>query len=209
MKNQSSYFNFTCDALAYLNEIKMVTPRQGKPYVAIKAIVLEGIDGENKIPIDLTICGHQAKEVISSLAKEWPQGYGKGTNWFAGIRIGSLGSKSFFRGNGQPGSVLNGRLLAIKWLKIDGESIDIPEWRTGADADGDEQYADDARNEGIHADREVHQQSEPPQPRGQRLQPQTQQQRQGQPQRQPQVRQNAPQRRAQLQGQVRRRNSAA
>lgn len=218
MKNQAqqtNYFNFTCDATAYLNEIKMVTPRQGKPYVAIRASILEGRDGENKISIDLTIRGKQAQEVLHSLESEWPRGYGsRSPKWFAGIRIGSLNSKSFFRGNGQPGSTLSGRLLAIKWLKIDGQDMEIPEWRTDANAENHGEEPADAHVEGDdYTDDDAQQQS--PQPRGQsRPQPQPQQQQryQGQAQRQPQARQNAPQRQAQpQQGQqgFRRRNSAA
>ena len=107
---------------------------------------------------------------------------------------------------------MSGRLLAIKWLKIDGEDMEIPEWRTDTgDAENYGEEPADAHAEGDDYTDDTAQQ-QPPQPRGQRLQPQTQQQRQGQPQRQPQVRQNAPQRQAQpQQGQqgFRRRNSAA
>lgn len=219
MKNQAqnqNYFDFTADAACYLNEIKWVQPRNGNAYIAIRASILEGLDGKNKIACDLTIRGQQADEVLQMFENAWPQGYGsRSPKWFAGIRIGSLNSKPFFRGNGQPGSTLSGRLLAIKWLKIDGEEMEIPEWRTeSADAKnyGEEPYADDAYDAGDYAEHEAHQ--EPPQPRGQsRPQPQQQQRYQGQAQRQSQARQNAPQQRQAQpqQGQqgFRRRNSAA
>lgn len=217
-QSQANYFDFTAEAACYLNEIKWVQPRNGNAYIAIRASILEGLDGKNKIACDLTIRGQQADEVLQMFADVWPQGYGsRSPKWFAGIRIGSLNSKSFFRGNGQPGSTLSGRLLAIKWLKIDGEEMEIPEWRTeSADAEnyGEEPYADDAYGAGDYAEHEAHQ--EPPQPRGQsvRPQPQPQQQRyQGQAQRQTQARQSAPQQRQAQpqQGQqgFRRRNSAA
>ena len=221
MKNQAqnqNYFDFTADAACYLNEIKWVQPRNGNAYIAIRASILEGLDGKNKIACDLTIRGQQADEVLQMFADVWPQGYGsRSPKWFAGIRIGSLNSKSFFRGNGQPGSTLSGRLLAIKWLKIDGEPVDIPEWRT--DTGDAENYgaepADDVYGSDDYVEHETHPQPDNPQPRGQsRPQPQPQQQQryQGQAQRQPQARQNAPQRQAQpQQGQqgFRRRNSAA
>ena len=218
MKNQAqqaNYFNFTADAVAYVNEVKTVQPRNGNVYIAIRASILEGLDGKNKISCDLTIRGQQADEVLRMFADAWPQGYGsRSPKWFAGIRIGSIESKSFFRGNGQPGSTLSGRLLAIKWLKIDGEDMKIPEWRTeSADAKNYGEEPADTHAEGDdYTDDTAPQQ--PPQPRGQRPQPQPQQQQryQGQAQRQPQARQNAPQRQAQpQQGQqgFRRRNSAA
>lgn len=217
-QSQANYFDFTAEAACYLNEIKWVQPRNGNAYIAIRASILEGLDGKNKIACDLTIRGQQADEVLQMFADVWPQGYGsRSPKWFAGIRIGSLNSKSFFRGNGQPGSTLSGRLLAIKWLKIDGEEMEIPEWRTesaeSADTEnyGEEPYVDDAYSSDDYVEHEAPQ----PQPRGQsRPQPQPQQQQryQGQAQRQPQARQNAPQRQAQpQQGQqgFRRRNSAA
>jgi len=194
MKNQAqqaNYFNFTADAVAYVNEVKTVQPRNGNVYIAIRASILEGLDGKNKISCDLTIRGQQADEVLRMFADAWPQGYGsRSPKWFAGIRIGSIESKSFFRGNGQPGSTLSGRLLAIKWLKIDGEDMEIPEWRTeSADAKNYGEEPADTHAEGDdYTDDTAPQQ--PPQPRGQRPQPQPQQQQryQGQAQRQPQAR---------------------
>lgn len=222
MKNQAqsqsqNFFNFTAEGAAYINEVKWVQPRNGNAYIAIRASILEGLDGKNKIACDLTIRGQQADEVLQMFENAWPQGYGsRSPKWFAGIRIGSLNSKSFFRGNGQPGSTLSGRLLAIKWLKIDGEEMEIPEWRTeSADTEnyGEEPYADDAYDADDYAEHEAHQ--EPPQSRGQSARPQSQPQQryQGQAQRQSQARQNAPQQRQAQpqQGQqgFRRRNSAA
>ena len=219
MKNQAqnqsqNFFNFTAEGAAYINEVKWVQPRNGNAYIAIRASILEGLDGNNKIACDLTIRGQQADEVLQMFQDVWPEGYGsRSPKWFAGIRIGSLNSKSFFRGNGQPGSTLSGRLLAIKWLKIDGEPVDIPEWRTES---ADENYGeepDDAYGAGDYAEHEAHQ--EPTQPRGQSARPQSQPQQryQGQAQRQSQARQNAPQQRQAQpqQGQqgFRRRNSAA
>ena len=217
-QSQANYFDFTAEAACYLNEIKWVQPRNGNAYIAIRASILEGLDGKNKIACDLTIRGQQADEVLQMFENAWPQGYGsRSPKWFAGIRIGSLNSKSFFRGNGQPGSTLSGRLLAIKWLKIDGEPVDIPEWRT--DTGDAENYgaepADDVYGSDDYVEHEAQQSTSQPQPRGQsRPQPQPQQQRyQGQAQRQTQARQSAPQQRQAQpqQGQqgFRSRNSAA
>ena len=52
MKNQAqnqNYFDFTADAACYLNEIKWVQPRNGNAYIAIRASILEGLDGKNKM----------------------------------------------------------------------------------------------------------------------------------------------------------------
>ena len=215
---QTNYFNSTADAVAYVNEVKRVKPNRGNPFIALKVAILEGANGETKAYCDLILVGKQAQEVIFALENEWPQGYqNNGSTWFAGLRIGSLYAKPYLSKKGEPKAVLGGRLIAIKWLKIGDEQIEVPEWRTeSADAEnyGEDPYADDAYTEsGDYADDGAHQQ--PPQPRGQRPQPQPQQQQryQGQAQRPPQARQNAPQQRQAQpqQGQqgFRRRNSAA
>lgn len=129
--NNVNFFNFTAEASAYLNEIKVVKlPRGGDPFVAIKATILEGKDGKEKIPVDLILRGEQAAEVLNSQRAKWPQGYGhSGPTWFAGLRIGSLNVKPFTKKDGTPGAVLSGRLLAIKWLKINKEDIQVPPWQ--------------------------------------------------------------------------------
>lgn len=206
---QTNYFNFTADAVAYVNEVKEVRPKKGNAFISLKVAILEGENGDTKAYCDLILVGKQAQKVIFALENEWPQGYqDNGLAWFAGLRIGSLYAKPYLSKKGEPKAVLGGRLIAIKWLKIGDDQIEVPEWRTEfADAD-------DAYGAGDYVEHEAHQ--EPPQPRGQsaRPQPQPQQQRyQGQAQRQSLARQNAPQQRQAQpqQGQqgFRRRNSAA
>lgn len=67
-QTQANYFNFTADAVAYVNEVKTVQPRNGNVYIAIRASILEGLDGKNKISCDLTIRGQQADEVLRMFA---------------------------------------------------------------------------------------------------------------------------------------------
>ena len=212
---QTNYFNFTADAVAYVNEVKVVRPKKGNAFISLKVAILEGENGDTKAYCDLILVGKQAQKVIFALENEWPQGYqDNGPAWFAGLRIGSLYAKPYLSKKGEPKAVLGGRLIAIKWLKIGDEQIEVPEWRTDTgDAENYGEEPADAHAEGDDYTDDTAQQ-QPPQPRGQRLQPQQQQQQrnQGQAQRQPQVRQNAPQRQAQpQQGQqgFRRRNTAA
>lgn len=214
---QTNYFNFTADAVAYVNEVKVVRPKKGNAFISLKVAILEGENGDTKAYCDLILVGKQAQKVIFALENEWPQGYqDNGPAWFAGLRIGSLYAKPYLSKKGEPKAVLGGRLIAIKWLKIGDEQIEVPEWRTeSADAEnyGEEPYADDAYDAGDYAEHEAHQ--EPPQPRGQSARPQSQPQQRyhGQAQRQSQARQNTPQQRQAQpqQGQqgFRRRNSAA
>ena len=97
-QNNANFFNFTADCVGYLNEVKQVKPKKGNPFVAIKATIIEGKDGEEKIAADLILRGAQASQVLQSLEDEWPQGFGhSGPIWFAGLRIGSLDTKPFLK----------------------------------------------------------------------------------------------------------------
>ena len=134
MNNQQSqsYFDFTADAVAFINEIKIHSSEKSKKgrFIGIKAAILEGENGENKVFCDLIVRGQQALQVLEHLQQGWPQGNGGDPNWLAGLRIGSLYAKAYTSRKGEAKAVLGGRLLAIKWLKVDGERIEVPEWRS-------------------------------------------------------------------------------
>lgn len=127
----AQYFNFTADAVAYLNEIKVIDVN-GYQTLAIKGCIIEGKDGKSKSPVDLLVRGKQAEAVIESLEDWWPLGYNSGTSeWFAGIRIGSIKAKPYVsKKDGQAKATLSARLIAFNWLKIDKQDVEVPEWRT-------------------------------------------------------------------------------
>lgn len=130
----NNFFNFTADAVAYINEVKWVTPKKGNPFMALKVCILEGQEAENKINTDLIVRGKQALGVLQELESEWPQGYAyAGPRWFAGLRIGSLDTKPYLSKDGTPKAVLSGRLIAIKHLKIGENDISVPECRTNVE----------------------------------------------------------------------------
>lgn len=133
MNNQNNFFDFTADAVAFINEIRRVTPEKSKKgsFIALKVAILEGENGENRSYCDLIARGAQAVAVLETLEQEWPgPSNDGGPNWLASLRIGSLYAKAYTSRKGEAKAVLGGRLLAIKWLKVDGERIEVPEWRS-------------------------------------------------------------------------------
>lgn len=135
-QNQSNFFNFTADAVAYINEVKLIDIN-GHQCVAIKGCIIEGKDGKSKSPVDMLVRGQQAADVIYALEEWWPQGYGSDSpRWFAGIRIGSIKAKPYVS-KGEAKAVLSARILAVKWLKIDDQDIEVPEWKTIRDDDAE------------------------------------------------------------------------
>ena len=133
MNNQNNFFDFTADAVGFINEIRRVTPEKSKKgsFIALKVAILEGENGENRSYCDLIARGAQAVAVLETLEQEWPgPSNDGGPNWLASLRIGSLYAKAYTSRKGEAKAVLGGRLLAIKWLKVDGERIEVPEWRS-------------------------------------------------------------------------------
>lgn len=133
MNNQNNFFDFTADAVGFINEIRRVTPEKSKKgsFIALKVAILEGENGENRSYCDLIARGAQAVAVLETLEQEWPEPSNDGgPNWLASLRIGSLYAKAYTSRKGEAKAVLGGRLLAIKWLKVDGERIEVPEWRS-------------------------------------------------------------------------------
>ena len=181
MNNHNNFFDFTADAVGYINEVSIINTRKAKErFIALKVSILEGENAESHHFCDLIVRGQQALQVLEHLQQEWPQGNNGGPNWLAGLRIGSLYAKAYTSRKGEAKAVLGGRLLAIKWLKIGEERINVPEWRSDTPAVEQEQQT---------------QRPQPQQPRQPQRQSQTPPQRsyqgQSQPQRQPQ---NPPQR---------------
>lgn len=123
-----TFFNCILEGPAYLNEIKYVTPTKGKPYIAIKAALLEGLtDQPNKQFVDLIVVGDHAKTWLDSLKDYWPQGYGHdGPSWFSVLRIGSVGVKPYLsKQDNTARAVLSGRLIRIDYLKV-GDTVQLP-----------------------------------------------------------------------------------
>ena len=199
MNNQLSnnFFDFTADAVGYINEVSIINTRKAKErFIALKVSILEGENAESHHFCDLIVRGQQALQVLEHLQQEWPQGNNGGPNWLAGLRIGSLYAKAYTSRKGEAKAVLGGRLLAIKWLKIGEERINVPEWRSDTPAVEQEQQTQRPQPQ---QPRQPQRQSQTPPQRSYQGQSQDWQQPQhppqrgyhGQPQRQPQ---NPPQR---------------
>ena len=196
MNNQLSnnFFDFTADAVAFINEVAIINPRKAKErFIALKVSILEGENGEHKEYCDLIARGSQALQVLEHLQQGWPQGNGSGPNWLAGLRIGSMYAKAYTSRKGEAKAVLGGRLLAIKWLKIGEERINVPEWRSDTTAVDEQEQQTQCRPQ-LQQPRQPQRQTQTPPQRSYQGQSQDWQQPQhppqrgyhGQPQRQPQ-----------------------
>lgn len=132
-QSEVSYFDFTCSGIGYLNRIRDVNPRQGKPYVACTINVLVGPSNEVSYrEFDMRVVGKQALEAVDIIYNAMQNDKDKVVVSF---RAGDARPESYTirkrdeRGNEQPEVryCLKGRLLQIMSAKINGQPVELPQ----------------------------------------------------------------------------------
>lgn len=127
VQQSQQFFNTVMYARAYINEIKVITPKKGSAYGAVNASVLDK-DAEGKTlyqTVDLVISGQEVKRLLWAQRDRWPTDRMQRApeRWVADINIGSLRTESYVKKDGTVGAVLKGRLIKIRNLRIGNEDI--------------------------------------------------------------------------------------
>jgi len=122
-----NYFNTIATGLGYLNPPRTVEPKEGKPYQVVRLSVLQGsVDDPVYATFELKVVG-QALDAIAVLegalnAEDTP------------VLVGFTASDVYAQGfafssgkrKGEIGSVVKGRLIKIKWAKVNGAHVELP-----------------------------------------------------------------------------------
>ena len=125
--SQSSYFNLHVEGVGYLNRVRTVTPKKGQEFLACTVAAMRGsTDDVAYTKFDCRVSGAEAQKVVKLLepdvADEKPV--------LIGFRIGDIYPELFTYENGekkgQPGVCIKGRLLRIKFAKVNGEPVELP-----------------------------------------------------------------------------------
>ena len=102
------YFDLHTTGLGYLNRIRQVTPRDGKPFLSVTLAALRGsVDNAQYTQFECRVSGKQAQDLVRQLM---PAVEGK-----AKVLLG------FTLSAGDTGISLKARLLRIAWAKVDGQ----------------------------------------------------------------------------------------
>ena len=124
MSNAEStrYFDLHTTGLGYLNRVREVTPKEGKPFWSVSIAALRGsVDDVRYTHLECRVSGRQAQEIIRQLkpAVEDRQ------RVLVGFTLSDLFAEPFTFKNGdkagQTGVSLKARLLRVSWAKVDGE----------------------------------------------------------------------------------------
>ena len=121
---ETKYFDLHTTGIGYLNRLREVTPRKGKPFMAVTVAALKGAaDAVEYTYIDCNVVGEEAEKQI----RRCQQAVDAEMKVLVGFRIGDIWPDMFTYQNGprqgQTGVSLKGRLLYIGWIKINGKMV--------------------------------------------------------------------------------------
>ena len=124
----SAYFNLHVEGVGYLNRVRTVKPKKGQEFMACTVSAMRGhITDLGYTKFDCRVSGAEAQKVIKLLEQdvfdEKPV--------LIGFKIGDIYPElfTFTKGEreGQQGVSIKGRLLRVKFAKVNGEAIDLPQ----------------------------------------------------------------------------------
>jgi predicted Zn-dependent protease len=124
----SSFFNLHVEGVGYLNRVRTVRPKKGQEFLACTVAALRGSDSDVcYTKFDCRVSGADAQEVVKRLEAD----VAADKSVIIGFRIADIYPEmfTFEKGEmkGRTGVAIKGRLLRIKFAKVNGESIEVPQ----------------------------------------------------------------------------------
>lgn len=126
--SQSSFFNLHVEGVGYLNRVRTVKPKKGQEFLACTVSAMRGSTNDlGYTKFDCKVSGAEAQKIIKLLEldveDEKPV--------IIGFKIGDIYPElfTFEKGDrkGQQGVSIKGRLLRVKFAKVNGVAVDLPQ----------------------------------------------------------------------------------
>ena len=126
--HQSSFFNLHVEGVGYLNRVRRVKPKKGQEFLACTVSAMRGsTDDIAYTKFDCKVSGAEAQKIVKLLEAD----VAAEKTVIIGFKIADIYPEmfTFEKGDrkGQPGVSIKGRLLRIKFAKVNGEPIDVPQ----------------------------------------------------------------------------------
>jgi len=133
---QPSYFNLLVEGVGYLNRVRTVKPKKGLEFLACSVSAMRGSTAEiGYTKFDCKVSGSEAQKIIKRLESD----VAAEKSVIIGFRIADIYPEmfTFEKGDkkGQAGVSIKGRLLRVKFVKVDGVSVDLPEQESVSEAE--------------------------------------------------------------------------
>jgi len=125
---QSSFFNLHVEGVGYLNRVRTVKPKKGQEFLACTVSAMRGsTDDIGYTRFDCRVSGTEAQKIVRRLESD----VAAERTVIIGFRIADIYPElfTFEKGEkkGQPGVSIKGRLLRVKFAKVNGEPLDLPQ----------------------------------------------------------------------------------
>ena len=126
--SQPSFFNLHVEGVGYLNRVRTVKPKKGQEFLACTVSAMRGSTNDlSYTKFDCKVSGVEAQKVIKLLEldveDEKPV--------IIGFKIGDIYPElfTFEKGDrkGQQGVSIKGRLLRVKFAKVNGVAVELPQ----------------------------------------------------------------------------------
>ena len=133
----SSFFNLHVEGVGYLNRVRTVKPKKGQEFLACTVAALRGSDTDVcYTKFDCRVSGADARAVVKRLEDDVMAD----KSVIIGFRIADIYPElfTFEKGErkGQAGVSIKGRLLRIKFAKVNGVPIEVPQPARAMDREG-------------------------------------------------------------------------
>ncbi len=124
---EQKYFDLHVTGIGYVNRIRNVPVKRGKPFFAVDISALHGSTEEIQYTrFDCRVSGKTAQAIIEQIQ---PVIEDDRNRVLVGFKLGDLYSETFVyqKGEkaGQTGVSLKARLLRIEWVKVNGNKIEL------------------------------------------------------------------------------------
>jgi hypothetical protein len=126
--SQSSFFNLFVEGVGYLNRVRTVKPKKGQEFLACTVSAMRGsTDDIGYTKFDCRVSGAEAQKIVKRLEPE----VAAEKSVMIGFKIADIYPELFTyekgERKGQPGVSIRGRLLRVKFAKVNGEALDLPQ----------------------------------------------------------------------------------
>ncbi|WP_130537730.1 DUF3577 domain-containing protein [Thiomicrorhabdus indica] len=116
----SNFFNLHMNGLAYVNRMRDVTPKKGKPFTSVTLAFLRGSsDSVEYTYVDCIIRGSDALDLL----KQWKESINnEKQKVLVTAKVGDVYPETYVS-NGTTKAAIKGRLLSIDMMKVDGDLV--------------------------------------------------------------------------------------
>ena len=134
--SQPSYFNLHVEGVGYLNRVRTVKPKKGQAFLACTVAAMRGsTEDVGYTKFDCRVSGSDAQTIVKQLEGDVTAE----KSVIIGFRIADIYPETFTyekgERQGQTGVSIKGRLLRVKFAKVNGESIALPQSASASEAE--------------------------------------------------------------------------